>query len=75
MVPWIVKWGGMEFGMIGEQVVESIHAEFDAVEQHHRNQWHDRVERLHWVVVEHLTKGSPQNVAAQPPTKHRMVEE
>ena len=72
---WIVKWGGVGFGMIGEQGAERIHAEFNAIEQRHRNQRYDRVERLRWVVVEHLTKSSPQNVVAQPPTKRRKVEE
>ena len=65
----------MGFGMMGEQGAESIHAEFNAIEQCHRNQWHDRVERLRRVVMEHLTKSSPQNVEAQPPTKRRKVQE
>ena len=75
MVPWIRKWGGVGFGMMGEQGAESIHAEFNAIEQRHRNRRHDRVERLRRVVMEHLTKSSPQNVEAQPPTKRRKVEE
>ena len=71
MVPWIRKWGGVGFGMMGEQGAESIHAEFNTIEERHRNQRHDRVERLRRVLIEHLTKSSPQNVAALPPSKRR----
>jgi hypothetical protein len=46
MAPWIRKWGGVGFGVMGEQGAESIHAEFNKIEQRHRNQRHDRVERL-----------------------------
>ena len=58
-----------------EEGAESIHAEFNAIEQGHKNQRHDRVERLCRGVVEHLTESSQQNVAAQPPTKRWKVEE
>ena len=75
MVPWIRKWGGVGFGVMGEQGAESIHAEFNRIEVRHRNQRHDRVERLRRVVSEHLTKSFSRNVAAQPPTKRRKVEE
>ena len=51
-----------------------IHAEFNVIEQCHRNQRHNRVERLRRVVMEHLTKSSPQNVVALPPTKHGKLE-
>jgi hypothetical protein len=43
---WSSKWGGVGFGVMGEQGAESIHAEFNKIEQRHRNQRHDRVERL-----------------------------
>ena len=75
MVPWIRKWGGVGFGVMGEQGAETIHAEFNRIELRHRNQRHNRVERLRRVAVEHLTKSSPLNVAAQPPTKRRKAVE
>ena len=62
----------MGFGVMGEQGAESIHAEFNRIEVRHRNHRHDRVEQLRRVVSEHRTK---RNVAAQPPTKRRKVEE
>ena len=57
--------------MMREQGAESIHAEFNTIQERHRNQRHDRVERLRRVLIEHLTKSSPQNVAASSPTKRR----
>ena len=75
MAPWIRKWGGVGFGVMGEQGAESIHAEFNRIEQRHRNQRHDRVERLKRVVTEHLLKSLPSHVAAQPPTKRRKIAE
>jgi Holliday junction resolvasome RuvABC endonuclease subunit len=75
MTLWIRKWRGVGFGVMGEQGAESIHAEFNRIELRHRNQRHDRVERLRRVVTEHLTKSFPRNVAAHPPTKRRKIEE
>ena len=74
MVPWIKQWGGIGFGIMGEQGAESIHAEFNIIEQRHKNQRHDRVERLRRVVIEHITKNMT-NTAIQPPTKRRKVVE
>lgn len=71
MVPWIRKWGGVGFGLMGEQGAESIHAEFNRIEVRHRNQRHDPVERLRRVVTDHLLKSLPSHVAALPPTKRR----
>ena len=71
MVPWIRQWKGAGFGLMGEQGAESIHAEFNRLEIRHRNQRHDRVERLRRVVTEHLTKSSPTNIVLQPKTKRR----
>ena len=75
MVPWIRRWGGVGFGVMGEQGAESIHAEFNRIEICYRNQRHDRVERLRRVVVEHLSRTNPTNVAAHPPAKRRKAEE
>ena len=58
MGPWIRQWGGVGFGVMGEQGAESIHAEFNLIEVRHRNQCHDRAERLRQVMIEHLTEPS-----------------
>ena len=71
---WIRKLGGVGFGVMGEQGAESIHAEFNRIEARHRNQRHNRVERLRRVVVEHLTRTNPQHVAALPPEKRRKTD-
>ena len=71
---WIRKWGGVGFGVMGEQGAESIHAEFNRMEARHRNQRHNSVERLRRVVVEHLTRTNPQHVAALPPAKRRKTD-
>ena len=73
MVPWIRQWKGSGFELMGEQGAESIHAEFNRLEIRHRNQRHDRVERLRRVVTGHLTKSSPTNIVLQPKTKHRKL--
>ena len=71
MVPWISKWGRVGFGMMGEQGAESIHAEFNLIEQQHKNQCHNRVERLRRVMVEHFVKNAPSTTAITPPTKKK----
>ena len=68
MAPWIRKWGGVGFGVMGNQGAESIHAEFNRIEQR-LNQRHDRVERLR--VTDHLLKGLPSYVAADKEQKDR----
>ena len=47
--------------MMKEQGAESIHVEFNVIKERHRNQLHERVEKLHRVVVEHLLKTAPCN--------------
>ena len=75
MVPWIRQWKGSGFELMGEQGAESIHAEFNRLEIRHRNQRHDRVERLRRVVTGHLTKSSPTNIVLQPKMKRRKTNE
>ena len=75
MVPWIRKWGGVSFGVMGEQGAESIHAEFNAIEVRHRNLKHNRVERLRRVVTEHLIKSAPRHGTIELPTKRRKLQQ
>ena len=41
MVPWIRRWGGVGFGVMGEQGAESIHAEFNLNSGTGTTEWKD----------------------------------
>lgn len=63
----------MEFGFMGKQGAESIHAHFNALNRTYRSM-SDRVQRLRQTMVEHFLHISPVNIAAKPPVKKRKIE-
>ena len=66
-VPW-AKRTYVEFGLLGEQGAESIHARFNSLQRMYHS-IHDPVERLSLIMKEHLLSIAPQNVAAIPHPK------
>ena len=57
---------GVGFGLLGEQGSESIHARFNSLGISYRN-IRNPVERLKFMVKEHLITIAPENVDARPP--------
>ena len=74
MVPWI-RQHHLGFGIMGEQGAESIHANFNEIEQSFNCMVHNRVERLLGVMKAHHLKISPANVALKPAVKKRKKNE
>ena len=58
------------FGLLGEQGAESIHAKFNSLGRAY-TAIPDRVERLKYIMKEHLVSIAPDMVAAIPPPKKR----
>ena len=58
MVPFLKQWRGVEFGLLGEQGAEGIHADFNNLKR--RFNWiPDSVERLRCTMKEHHLRCSP----------------
>jgi hypothetical protein len=66
---WSSKWGGVGFGVMGEQGAESIHAEFNKNRAKAPKPAPRPRGEARRVVTEHILKSLPSHVAAQPPYK------
>ena len=69
VVTWLRKWH-VEFGLLGEQGVESIHAHFNRLKRTYASV-PEEVDRLRTLMTEHLLHIAPEHVAATPNIKKR----
>lgn len=70
MVPFLQRWEGVGFGLMGEQGAEGIHADFNNLKRRFCGM-PDPVQRLRCTVQEHHLRCSPQNIAAKPAVSKR----
>lgn len=75
LIPFLRRWEGVGFGLMGEQGAEGIHADFNNLKRRFSGIC-DSVERLRCTMTEHHLRCSPHNIVAKPPiTKRSKVEE
>ena len=74
VVPFIERWNGVGFGLLGEQGAESIHARFNNLKRQAVGIRKD-VDRLKSTLKAHLLQCSPANIIAKPPAKKRKIQE
>jgi hypothetical protein len=67
ILPWMRKWG-FGLGFHSEQGAESIHAEFNTMLRTYAST-RNPVDRLKYILKEHLLRNSPTNRAEIPQTK------
>ena len=68
-VPWMRRWR-VGAGLMGEQGAESVHAHFMKLERIHQGIASD-VDRLKYIVKEHLLEAEPSLTCLRPPIKKR----
>ncbi len=71
-IPWLRTWGGVGFGLMGEQGAESIHRWFNSQRRTYATMA-DGVEQLGCIMKEHFIHVAPTNVALEPPIKRRKL--
>lgn len=72
VVPWVREWG-VGFGLMGEQGAESIHSYFNNLVRTYKS-IPNPVDRLRYIMKEHLLHTSPENIMAAPVFKKRKIE-
>ena len=70
VIPWLKRWR-IGARMMGEQGAESIHAHLMRLERNHQGITNN-VERLKYVVKQHMLETTPFLVALRPPLMKRL---
>lgn len=68
-IPWLKRWH-LGAGLMGEQGAESIHAHIMRLERIYQGVAND-VDRLKYIVKEHMLESAPSLTALRPPAKKR----
>ncbi len=72
-VPWLKRWH-LGAGIMGEQGAESIHAHMMRLERTYQGVIND-VDRLKYIVKEHMLEAAPSLTSLRPPIKKRKLED